>query len=73
VSTGGATRQLTLLYDLILSGKNLCTLQYFEAKAPDGGSVPSWILLPATWQPGQRLPTILEIHGGPYAAYGPHF
>jgi dipeptidyl aminopeptidase/acylaminoacyl peptidase len=73
VSTGGATRQLTHLNDLNLSGKNLGTLQYFEAKAPDGGSVPSWILLPATWQPGQRLPTILEIHGGPYAAYGPHF
>ena len=22
---------------------------------------------------GTRIPTILEIHGGPYAAYGPHF
>ena len=73
ISTGGATRQLTRLNDLTLSGKNLGTLQFFEAKAPDGGSVPSWILLPPTYQPGQRVPTILEIHGGPYASYGPHF
>jgi dipeptidyl aminopeptidase/acylaminoacyl peptidase len=56
-----------------LSAKNLGTLRTFEAIAPDGGKVPSWILLPPTWQPGQRVPTILEIHGGPYAAYGPHF
>jgi dipeptidyl aminopeptidase/acylaminoacyl peptidase len=73
VSSGGGTRQLTRLNDLTMSGKNLGTLQYFEAKAPDGGSVPSWILLPPRWQPGQRVPTILEIHGGPYAGYGPHF
>ena len=73
ISAGGATRQLTRLNDLTLAGKNLGTLRAFEAKAPDGGSVPSWILLPPNYQPGQRVPTILEIHGGPYASYGPHF
>jgi dipeptidyl aminopeptidase/acylaminoacyl peptidase len=73
VSSGGAVRQLTRLNDLTLSAKNLGTLQRFEATAPDGGRVPSWILLPPTWKPGERAPTILEIHGGPYAAYGPHF
>jgi dipeptidyl aminopeptidase/acylaminoacyl peptidase len=35
--------------------------------------VPSWLLLPPNYVAGQRVPTILEIHGGPYAAYGPHF
>lgn len=73
ISSGGTSRQLTRLNELNLSGKNLGTLQFFNAKAPDGGTVPSWILLPPSWQPGQRVPTILEIHGGPYAAYGPHF
>ena len=73
VSSGGGQRQLTRLNDLTLSAKNLGTLRYFDAKAPDGGRVPSWILLPPTWQEGQRVPTILEMHGGPYAAYGPHF
>ena len=73
VSTGGAARQLTQLNELTLSAKNLGTLRSFEARAPDGGRVPSWILLPPAWKPGMRVPTILEIHGGPYAAYGPHF
>ncbi len=35
--------------------------------------MPSWILLPPGYQEGTRVPTILEIHGGPYASYGPHF
>jgi dipeptidyl aminopeptidase/acylaminoacyl peptidase len=73
VASGGNVRQLTRLNDLSLGGKNLGTLEYFEATAPDGGRVPSWILLPPTYRPGQPVPTILEIHGGPYAAYGPHF
>ena len=73
VARGGNVRRLTRLNELNLSGKNLGTLEFFEATAPDGGRVPSWILLPPTYQAGQPVPTILEIHGGPYAAYGPHF
>lgn len=73
VSSGGNVRQLTRLNELSLGAKNLGTLKYFEAAAPDGGNVPSWILLPPNYRPGQPVPTILEIHGGPYAAYGPHF
>ena len=70
---GGGIRQLTRLNELNLSAKNLGTLREYEATAPDGGKVPSWLLLPPTYQPGTRVPLILEIHGGPYAAYGPHF
>lgn len=73
VATGGNVRQLTRLNELNLGGKNLGTLQTLDVRAPDGSPVPSWILLPPTYQPGQRVPIILEIHGGPYAAYGPHF
>lgn len=73
VAYGGNARQLTRLNELNLSAKNLGTLREFVATAPDGGKVPSWILLPPTWKEGERVPTILEIHGGPYAAYGPHF
>jgi dipeptidyl aminopeptidase/acylaminoacyl peptidase len=73
VSTGGAARQLTRLNDLNLSAKRLASIQALTVRAPDGGNVPSWLMLPPTWQPGQRVPLILEIHGGPYASYGPHF
>ena len=56
-----------------LAGKRLGELRELSVTAPDGGRVPSWILLPPGYQPGQRVPTILEIHGGPAAAYGPFF
>jgi dipeptidyl aminopeptidase/acylaminoacyl peptidase len=73
VATGGKVRQLTRLNELTLSGKALGTLRELSVRAPDGSPVPSWILLPAGYKEGTRVPTILEIHGGPYAAYGPHF
>ena len=73
ISSGGGTRQLTRLNELNLGGKHLATLRPLDVRAPDGGNVPSWLLLPPTYQAGQRVPVILEIHGGPYASYGPHF
>ena len=73
VASGGKTRQLTRLNELTLSGKNLGTLREIAVTAPDGGKVPSWILLPPGHVAGTPVPTILEIHGGPYAAYGPGF
>jgi len=69
----GGTRKLTNLNALTLGAKRLASLRTLDVRAPDGGAVPSWLLLPPTYQPGQRVPVILEIHGGPYAAYGPHF
>ncbi len=73
ISSGGGQRQLTRLNELTLGAKNLGTIRTLDVSAPDGGRVPAWLLLPATYKPGDRVPTILEIHGGPYAAYGPHF
>ncbi len=73
ISTGGGTRQLTRLNDLNLGAKRLATVRSLDVRAPDGGNVPSWLMLPPTYQPGQRVPMILEIHGGPYSSYGPHF
>jgi dipeptidyl aminopeptidase/acylaminoacyl peptidase len=73
VTTGNGVRQLTALNDLKLSGKVLGETRELAALAPDGTPIPSWIMLPPGYVEGQRVPTILEIHGGPYAAYGPEF
>ena len=73
ISTGGGTRQLTRLNDLNLGAKRLATVRSLDVRASDGANVPSWLMLPPTYQPGQRVPMILEIHGGPYSSYGPHF
>ncbi|URD61275.1 S9 family peptidase [Sphingomonas sp. KRR8] len=73
VTRGGSARRLTRLNDLWLGAKRLGEVRAFTAKAPDGGQVPSWLVLPPTYQPGTRVPMILEIHGGPYSSYGPTF
>ena len=39
----------------------------------DNLEIEGWLTLPPGYQEGQRVPLILEIHGGPFAAYGPHF
>ncbi len=73
VARGGNVRQLTRLNDLALSGKRLGEVREISVRAPDGAPIPSWIVLPPNYVEGTRVPTILEIHGGPYAAYGPVF
>jgi dipeptidyl aminopeptidase/acylaminoacyl peptidase len=73
MARGGTARRLTALNDLWLSGKRLGEVRILDATAPDGTPVPGWILLPAGYQEGQKVPTILEIHGGPYTSYGPYF
>jgi dipeptidyl aminopeptidase/acylaminoacyl peptidase len=36
----------------------------------DGQKVQAWIQKPPDYKPGRRYPVILNIHGGPHAAYG---
>src|SRR3546814_18454764 len=43
------------------------------ASSHDGKTIEDWLTLPPGHVEGQRVPLILEIHGGPFAAYGPHF
>jgi dipeptidyl aminopeptidase/acylaminoacyl peptidase len=73
VASGGAPRVLTSLNDNWLAAKRLGEVRELAVMAPDGGKVPAWLVLPPTYTAGQRVPLILEIHGGPYASYGPQF
>jgi len=47
----------------------LGTLRRFDLRH-DGQDVEGWALLPPGARDGERLPTLLYIHGGPHAAYG---
>jgi len=49
-----------------LEGK-LAQVRPFMLKTRDGLSIPSYYVLPRNHQPGQRLPTIVHVHGGPFA------
>ena len=39
----------------------------------DGRTIEGWIVKPPHFDPSAEYPMVLEIHGGPFAAYGPHF
>ena len=73
IASGGKARRLTRLNDGFLGGKRLGAVRELSVNAPDGGRVPAWLVTPPSYVDGQRVPTILEIHGGPYASYGPGF
>ena len=73
VLAGRNPRQLTALNETWLSGKTLGQTIELDVTAADGTKIPSWITLPPDYEPGTRVPLVLEIHGGPYAAYGAHF
>ena len=71
---GGARRALTRLNSELLDHKSLGEVQRIEfASSFDQRPIEAWLTLPPGHQEGQRHPLILEIHGGPFAAYGPHF
>ncbi|MEM9084959.1 MAG: S9 family peptidase [Pseudomonadota bacterium] len=73
VTTRGGTRTLTALNAMHLGGKELGQTRALDVTAADGVKIPAWIMLPPGYEEGDTVPTILEMHGGPYAAYGPEF
>jgi dipeptidyl aminopeptidase/acylaminoacyl peptidase len=42
-------------------------------KAFDGREVDAWMVTPPNFDASRKYPLVLEIHGGPFAAYGPAF
>ena len=74
VVTRGRHVQLTHLNDTFLGGKTLGEAQPLPVKSSvDGRPVGAWLVTPPGFDRGKKYPLILEIHGGPYAAYGPTF
>ena len=73
VQAGGRTRRLTQLNAVSLAAKALAPVRKIAVTAPDGRPIDAWLATPAGRVPGQRVPLILEIHGGPNSAYGPSF
>jgi dipeptidyl aminopeptidase/acylaminoacyl peptidase len=71
---GGKTRTLTDLNRTLRTVKALAPVRAITvASSHDGLKVDGWLTLPPGYVEGRRVPLILEIHGGPFAAYGPHF
>jgi len=73
LADGRDGRRLTHLNANWLGAKALAQVRKLAVTAPDGRSIDAWLVTPAGYREGTRLPLILEIHGGPFAAYGPYF
>lgn len=71
---GGRTKRLTALNEDLLAHRDLGQVQSFTYNSSlDGLEVQGWMITPPDYQAGKQYPLIIEIHGGPHLAYGPHF
>lgn len=70
----GAPRLLTAFNKALLLQKTPGKVEDFWAKSSfDGREVQGWIIYPPGFDASKRYPLLLEIHGGPYSAYGDCF
>src|SRR5690606_13405185 len=71
---GREARVLTSLNEDLLGQRELARIEPVTWKSShDGRTIEGWIAYPPGYEEGRRYPCTLEIHGGPYAAYGPNF
>ena len=72
---GGKVRQITDVNGELLNAPKIrgpwrkCRYK----SSHDGTDIQGWLIKPVDFDTTKKYPLILEIHGGPYAAYGPHF
>ena len=72
--SNGRTRRLTSLNEDILAHRDLGEVRSFTYPSSlDGLEIQGWMITPPGYQAGKTYPLIIEIHGGPHLAYGPHF
>ncbi len=74
ITRGGDARVLTDLNPALRVTKVMGEVREISASSSfDQQEVQGWLTLPPGYEEGTQVPLILEIHGGPFAAYGPHF
>jgi dipeptidyl aminopeptidase/acylaminoacyl peptidase len=74
VRPGVAPRRLTDLNAELLAGRAVAQAEPITVPSSyDKRPIDAWILHPPGFDPTRKYPLILEIHGGPFSAYGPNF
>lgn len=73
VTRGGKPQQLTHLNDALLGGKTLGKVEHLAIIGFDKLPIDAWVVTPPNFDASRKYPLILEIHGGPFSAYGPSF
>ncbi len=73
-SDGKNIRILTGLNDDVLPHLDMARIEEIRVvSSHDGQEIEAWVALPPGFRADGSFPMILEIHGGPYAMYGPYF
>ncbi|MDB5494348.1 MAG: peptidase prolyl oligopeptidase active site region [Phenylobacterium sp.] len=74
VARGGKVARLTRLNEDLFAGKALARVEAMPVTSSyDKKPVDAWMVTPPNFDPARRYPLILEIHGGPFDAYGALF
>ncbi|MGN6793214.1 MAG: S9 family peptidase [Streptosporangiaceae bacterium] len=66
-------RALTRLTEPFADAISLGSPQRFIARSADGSEVECWAIPPAGARQGEKYPTLLNVHGGPFTQYGNRF
>jgi len=66
---GPEGRRATGVGRAFVEGRELVEPERYTAVSGDGYEVDAWVVRPAGLEPGRRYPTLLSIHGGPFAQY----
>jgi dipeptidyl aminopeptidase/acylaminoacyl peptidase len=69
-ASGGQPRQLTHINEKLFSQLNLTEPEEVWYTSFDGKKIHGWIQKPPDFDASKKYPLILNIHGGPHAAYG---
>lgn len=68
------TRRITHLNDDLFGHKTLGAVEeIWYTSSFDGRRIQGWIVKPPQFNPAQKYPLLLEIHGGPFSNYGDRF
>ncbi len=68
--TASAPKQLTHINDELFSKLKLSEPEEIWYTSFDGKRIQTWVQKPPDFDPNKKYPLILNIHGGPHAAYG---
>ena len=70
VALDGSQQRITDLNQKLWSQLNLTAPEEFTYASFDGKRIQAWIQKPPGFDPKRKYPLVLNIHGGPHAAYG---
>ena len=74
VVTKGKKHTITdLNADLVLARDIGQVEEFWYSSSVDNRKLQAWVIYPPEFDKSKKYPLILEIHGGPHTAYGPHF